>query len=190
MPGAEIRGSNRGWRCSPADFENEGSAACKSTSHHSLYRVSLLPRNFKREEVSTRKNKSPCRCEQLPSLLPSPLGPPQQCRRAHGFLGIAPEEKPNFAFEWLHWVINSALAFDPKGTGCNFVMLRVELQRRGRIFFPRTVPRREAFSRDPCSYHLSLTALGSRCVCQVFSPTGQAGPGCLGVIYIRAHCIQ
>lgn len=46
-------------------------------------------------------------------------------------LGIALEEKPNFAFEWLHWVINSALAFDPKEIGCNSVMFRVELQRSG-----------------------------------------------------------
>ena len=75
MPGAKIRGSNRSWRCYPADFENEGSTARNSTSHHSLYHVSLLPWNFKHGEVSTRKNKSPCRCEQLPSLLPCPPDP-------------------------------------------------------------------------------------------------------------------
>ena len=51
-------------------------------------------------------------------------------------LGIALEEKPNFAFEWLHWVINSALAFDPKEIGCNSVMFRVELQRSGVGRFP------------------------------------------------------
>ena len=80
-------------------------------------------------------------------------------------LGIALEEKPSFAFEWLHWVINSALAFDPKETACNSVMLRVELQRRGDIFFPRMAPRWEAFSRDHCSCCLSLAALFVSLLC-------------------------
>lgn len=131
MPGAEIRGRDRSWRCLVADFENEGSTACKSASHHSLSHVSLLPWNFKHGEVSTPKNKNPCRCEQLPCLLPSLQAPHSSVGGHMASLGIALEEKPNFAFEWLHWVINSALAFDPKEIGCNSVMFRVELQRSG-----------------------------------------------------------
>lgn len=159
MPGAEIREGDRGWRCYAADFENGGSTACSSSSHPSFHPVSLLPWNFKHGEASTPKNKNPCRCEQLPSLLPSPPGPHSSVGGHMASLRITLEEKPNTAFEWLHWVINSALTFDPKETGCNSVMLRVELQRRECIFFPRMAPHWEAFSRDHCTYCLSLTAL-------------------------------
>lgn len=113
-----------------------------------------------------QKNKNPCRCEQLPCLLPSPSRPPTAVLEAHGFPWDCPGGEAKFCFWWLHWVINSALAFDPKEIGCNSVMFRLNCREVGwGVFFPRVAPHRKPFSRDPaataCLWQLSVSAWSS-----------------------------
>ena len=148
MPGAKVRGSDRGWRCHPADFENEGSTAfTKAPFSLGILNMGKFLHGKIKVHAGVSSSLAFCLPLRAPTAASEGTWLPWDC--------------PGGGAKFCFWVttlgdtLSSCLW--PKGNWMQFC--DVELQRRGRIFFPRMAPHREAFSRDPCSHRLSLTAL-------------------------------